>query len=188
MIARAKARWPALTNVRFVVGSGSDLQPVPSDSADVVLSFITLHHVTDPAVVLGYLGETARVLVPGGRALLHIHSVERNPLRRLARRLGGAPRRPFDAWWDRGFEPAPVRAAVPPHAVESSRVWKGCRVPMGAVRRTARAAGLEIERAEGPGTFWTFLTLRKVGQSAAAHGVGAPVSSRSSGTTSRSQS
>ena len=188
MIARAKARWPALTNVRFVVGSGSDLQPVPSDSADVVLSFITLHHVTDPAVVLGYLGETARVLVPGGRALLHIHSVERNPLRRLARRLGGAPRRPFDAWWDRGFEPAPLRAAVPPHAGESSRVWKGCRVPLGAVRRTARAAGLEIERAEGPGTFWTFLTLRKVGQSAAAHGVGAPVSSRSSGTTSRSQS
>ncbi len=158
MIARAKARWPALGNVRFVVGSGADLEPVPSASADVVLSFITLHHVTDPAVVLSYLRETGRVLKPGGRALLHLHTSERNLGRRLARRL--TRRAPFEAWWDRGFEPLPRAVAAPPAAVRS-RVWQGCRVPMGAARRAARSARLDVERAEGAGTFWTFLTLRK---------------------------
>jgi ubiquinone/menaquinone biosynthesis C-methylase UbiE len=159
MIARAKARWPALANVRFVVGSGADLEPVPAASADVVLSFITLHHVTEPAVVLSYLRETGRVLKPGGRALLHLHTIERNPLRRVAARLRGRP--PFDAWWDRGFEPLARAHAAAPSGVVGTRVWQGCRVPVGAAHRAARSAGLAIERAEGEGTFWTFLTLRK---------------------------
>jgi ubiquinone/menaquinone biosynthesis C-methylase UbiE len=162
MIARAEARWGGLANVRFIVGSGADLEPVPADSCDVVLSFITLHHVTDPAVVLGYLRETARVLRRGGQALLHLHTIERNPLRRLVARLArGGRGAPFDPWWDRGFEPDLTAPASPPAGVTSRRVWRGCRVPMGAVRRAARAARLRIERAEGAGTFWTFLTVRK---------------------------
>ena len=158
MIARAKARWQALANVRFVVGGGADLEPVPSGSADVVLSFITLHHVTDPAVVLSYLRETGRVLKTGGCALLHLHTIERNPWRKAIARLAG--RAPFDAWWDRGFEPR-AGAAAAPDGVVTTRVWRGCRVAVGAARRAARRAGLTIERAEGEGTFWTFLTLRK---------------------------
>lgn len=184
MIARASARWRALANVRFVVGSGADLEPVPAASADIVLSFITLHHVTEPAVVLSYLRETGRVLKPGGRGLLHLHTVERNLVRRLAGRL--RRRTPFEAWWDRGFEPLPGAAAAPA-AVVRTRVWQGCRVPMGAVRRAARAAGLDIERAEGAGTFWTFLTLRKRRRGQADHEA-SPASSRSSGSTRLAQS
>ena len=158
MIARARSRWRNLGNVRFEVGSGADLAPVPSASADVVLSFITLHHVTDPAVVLGYVRETGRVLRSGGRALLHLHTIETSPWRRLVRRLRG--REAFDAWWDRGFEPL-ARPAAAPQAVVGKRVWQGCRVPVGAARRAASEAGLEVARAEGEGTFWTFLTLQK---------------------------
>lgn len=158
MIARARQRWSALRNVKFEVGSGADLAPVPTASADVVLSFITLHHVTEPAVVLSYLRETGRVLKSGGRALLHLHTIERNPLRKIARRLAG--RAPFDAWWDRGFEPL-ARQAPAPQAVVGKRVWQGCRVPVGDARRAVRETGLVLERAEGEGTFWTFLTLRK---------------------------
>lgn len=162
MIARAKERWHALTNVHFIVGSGADLEPVPVGSCDVVLSFITLHHVTEPAVVLSYLRETSRVLRPGGRALLHLHTIERNLLLRAVRHLWARSPAPTDAWWDRGFEPDRAVAAPPPVGVVSQRVWKGCRVSMGAVRRTARAANLAVERAEGAGTFWTFLTLRRL--------------------------
>ena len=158
MIARAKARWQGLSNVRFEVGSGADLAPVPTASADAALSFITLHHVTEPAVVLSYIGETGRVLKSGGCALLHLHTIERNPLRRVAGRILG--RAPFDAWWDRGFEPL-ARPAEAPQAVVGKRVWQGCRVPVGAARRAVREAGLDLARAEGEGTFWTFLTLRK---------------------------
>ena len=158
MITRARERWRHLSNVRFEVGSGADLAPVPSASVDVVLSFITLHHVTDPAVVLSYVRDTGRVLRHGGLALLHLHTVETRVLRRLARRLG--PAQPFDAWWDRGFEPRSGPAAAP-RGVVNTRVWSGCRVPVGAVRRAAREAGLDVVRAEGEGTFWTFLTLRR---------------------------
>jgi ubiquinone/menaquinone biosynthesis C-methylase UbiE len=160
MIGRAVKRWGHLANVRFLMNSGSDLAPVPSASVDVVLSFITLHHVTEPAVVLSYLRETGRVLKPGGRSLLHLHTVERNWLRRLARRL--TPHAPPDAWWERGFEPLTAAHVAAPSSIVTARVWKGCRVPVAAVRRTARAAGLTVERAEGEGTFWTFLTLRRM--------------------------
>jgi SAM-dependent methyltransferase len=160
MIGRARARWGHLTNVRFLVNSGSDLAPVPPASADIVLSFITLHHVTEPAVVLSYVRDIGRVLKPGGRALLHLHTIERNWLRRLARRLG--PKAPLDAWWDRGFEPLTMPEVAAPSGVVTTRVWQGCRVPVTAVRRAARAARLTVERAEGEGTFWTFLTLRRV--------------------------
>jgi SAM-dependent methyltransferase len=165
MIARARQRWGNLANVLWVANGGADLEPVPAASADVVLSFIVLHHVTDPEVVLSYVRDTARVLKPGGVAFLHINTVERNWLRRLARRLGRRPS--IDAWWDRGFTPrAESEPAAPPSEVVGSRVWSGSRVAMGALRRTARAAGLRIERAENAGTFWTFLTLRRSAEGA----------------------
>ncbi len=159
MIMRAKQRWGHLTNVHFEVTSGSDLAPVQSGAADVVLSFIVLHHVVDPAVVLNYLEETGRVLKVGGLALLHLHTVEGSLLRRVLRRLH--PRSPVDDWWNRGFEPHPVTAAAPPVAIVTSPVWRGCRVQMTAVRRAIRRASLELVRSEGEGTFWTLLSLRK---------------------------
>jgi SAM-dependent methyltransferase len=161
MIARAKERWAHLTNVHFELISGSDLAPVQSGAVDLVFSFITLHHVVDPGVVVNYLAETARVLTVGGLALLHLHTVERNLVRRALRRL--RPRPPVEDWWNRGFEPRAVATAAPPATVVTSPVWRGCRVSMAEVRRALRRAGLDVVRSEGEGTFWTLLSLRKPG-------------------------
>jgi len=160
MISRGRRRWAGLANVHWTVNGGADLEPVPGSSVDVVLSFIVLHHVIDPGVVLGYVRDTARVLRPGGLALLHVHTVEEAWVRRLARRVRPPPA--MDLWWDRGFAPRPAATPVPPpSAIVASRVWTGGRVAMGELQRTARAAGLVIERVENGGTFWTFLTLRR---------------------------
>jgi ubiquinone/menaquinone biosynthesis C-methylase UbiE len=64
MLRRARKRAAARRlSVEFVEAEATDL-PVPSDSADLFLSYWGLHCFADPR---GALIETARVLKPGGR-------------------------------------------------------------------------------------------------------------------------
>ncbi len=62
--------------VEYVQSSGNDLPGVADASIDAVWSFDVLVHVA-PADQAGYLDEIARVLVPGGIAVLH-HADGRN--------------------------------------------------------------------------------------------------------------
>ena len=59
-----------------MLSAGSDLPGVPDGSVDVVWSFDVFVHVS-PLDQAGYLAEIARVLRPGGRALIH-HADGRN--------------------------------------------------------------------------------------------------------------
>ncbi len=102
-----------LARVSFVRSSGRDMPGVAQRSIDAVWSFDVLVHVA-PTDLAGYLSEIARVLVPGGVAVLH-HSDGRNrgdqpsragwraPMSRgllaaLARKRGLRVERQFDAW------------------------------------------------------------------------------------------
>lgn len=58
-------------NVSVMVGTGSDLVPLPNDSYDLVLSQHVFQHIPDQRVVAGYLNEIARVLEPDGLAWLY---------------------------------------------------------------------------------------------------------------------
>ena len=62
-IAEANAAHPA---VRYVRGEAAAM-PLPDQSADAVLMFLSLHHVPDRAAAAR---EIARVLKPGGRLLI----------------------------------------------------------------------------------------------------------------------
>ena len=62
--------------VRLVLSHGADLPGVPDRSIDVVWSFDVFVHVA-PLDQAAYLTEIARVLVPGGRAVIH-HADGRN--------------------------------------------------------------------------------------------------------------
>jgi SAM-dependent methyltransferase len=57
-------------NVDYLVNNGFDLWPFPSGQASAVFSYDAMVHF-GPDVVGAYLFEIARVLRPGGRALLH---------------------------------------------------------------------------------------------------------------------
>ena len=81
MIERARPRMPE--NVGLVVVDGADLEPVADASVDLVLSIQVFQHVPEREVIGAYLEETARVLRPGGRAVLHFDT-RPDP---LARRL-----------------------------------------------------------------------------------------------------
>ena len=62
--------------IRYILSSGSDLLGVEDDSIGAVWSFDVFVHVA-PGDQAAYLGEIARVLAPGGTAVVH-HSDGRN--------------------------------------------------------------------------------------------------------------
>ena len=101
MVERARELNADRPACRFEVNSGSDLAGLDDRDFDLVLSLITLQHVSDPEVVCSYLRELARVLSAGGllavQLPLHVpRRVRWHPARAahaLARKAGLPPRR-----------------------------------------------------------------------------------------------
>lgn len=77
-IAACRARLPA--GVRCVVGNGRDLSEFADGAFSAVYSYDAMVHF-EAMDVVGYLFEIARVLRPGGRALLHLSLEDRYPER-----------------------------------------------------------------------------------------------------------
>jgi SAM-dependent methyltransferase len=71
-----RGRFAAAENVEYVLSRGNDIPGVADASVDAVWSFDVFVHVA-PIDQAGYLAEVARVLVPGGVALIH-HADGRN--------------------------------------------------------------------------------------------------------------
>jgi ubiquinone/menaquinone biosynthesis C-methylase UbiE len=108
-------------DTEYVRSSGSTLPGVPDGSVDAIWSFDVFVHIA-PRDVAGYLGEVARVLRPGGTAVIH-HSGERDPrfwrspmtaalFATLAREQGLEVQRQFSTWGDGRFSPTVEGDAV----------------------------------------------------------------------------
>jgi ubiquinone/menaquinone biosynthesis C-methylase UbiE len=67
----------------FIVNDGRDLRDVPRNSFDLVLSLLTLQHVSEKPVIRSYIREFVRVSRPGGVIDVAERS-GRNRLRALA--------------------------------------------------------------------------------------------------------
>jgi len=82
-LALCRERFATAQNVQYVLSSGSDLPGVADSSVQAIWSFDVFVHVS-PVDQAGYLAEVARVLTPGGVAVIH-HADGRN--------LGDSPSR-----------------------------------------------------------------------------------------------
>jgi SAM-dependent methyltransferase len=71
-----RERFKGDKRILYILSSGSDLPGVDNGSIDAVWSFDVFVHVS-PCDQAAYLGEIARVLAPGGTAVVH-HSDGRN--------------------------------------------------------------------------------------------------------------
>jgi len=69
-------------NVRLTVSSGADLGGLRDACADFAFSMQVFQHIPDREVVAAYIAETARVLRPGGRAVLHFDTRRPSLLRK----------------------------------------------------------------------------------------------------------
>jgi ubiquinone/menaquinone biosynthesis C-methylase UbiE len=84
-----RARFGESSDVEYVLSSGSDLPGIAGGSIDAVWSFDVFVHVA-PSDQASYLQEIARVLAPGGVALIH-HADGRNRGHLPSRRGWRAP-------------------------------------------------------------------------------------------------
>lgn len=75
-LALCRERFADRENVAYVLSAGNDLPGVADSSIDAVWSFDVFVHVS-PVDQAGYLTEVARVLKPGGLAVIH-HADGRN--------------------------------------------------------------------------------------------------------------
>ncbi|MFD4208302.1 NAD-dependent epimerase/dehydratase family protein [Micromonospora tulbaghiae] len=74
MVARARSRLTGVQNAEVLVGSVADV-PVPSESVDVVLCLGVFEHISEAHRVRA-LTEIARLLRPGGLALLELNNAD----------------------------------------------------------------------------------------------------------------
>jgi SAM-dependent methyltransferase len=138
MIETARPHMPE--NVHLTVSSGADLGPLADGSVDFVFSNQVFQHVPDPGVVASYVAETARVLRPGARAVLHFDTRPIPVTRRLAMSL-------------------PDRLLPREHR----RYIRRYPLPADWPRATAEAAGLRVVEERAPGTDWHVVLLERSG-------------------------
>jgi len=78
MLRYAQVLSPEASNVKWMLGNGTDLSSLPDQSVDFGFSDIVLHHMPDPIIALRYIQEMLRVLKPGGISLFQF-----DPLRAM---------------------------------------------------------------------------------------------------------
>lgn len=65
MLARARRYCASLPNITYLLNDGASI-PLPDASVDYCVSAGVFQHITDAEVILNYIREALRVLVPGG--------------------------------------------------------------------------------------------------------------------------
>ncbi len=146
MIERARAHHRELHNVKWIVGDGCSLRPLPEASADVCVSHVVFQHIPDPAITLGYVAEIGRVLRPGGWAAFQVSNDPRVHRPRRRRALA----------WLAGVSGRGPRG-------QSDPAWLGSAVELEDLRAAAAAAGLALERIVGEGTQFCLIRARRSG-------------------------
>lgn len=135
MVGQARELNAAAGGCRFVVNDRADLSGFASDSFDLVLSLVTLQHVSDPRAIRSYIGEFARVAAPGGVILFQLPTsvgwrVRLDPRTALSRIL-----------WQLPWQPASLMRSLSPGSVMLNAL------PEKNVRRLLNLGGVSVEGA-----------------------------------------
>jgi ubiquinone/menaquinone biosynthesis C-methylase UbiE len=139
--------------ITFEVGNGTDLQPLRDQSADFVLTFTVLQHLTKASLIEGYLREAARVLKPGGVLAAQWNNTPRPRVWKLR-----------VAWWKvRTRVGGPLRIDI-----RNSPEFAGTRLPYSRVQRVLAEAGMTVRASTGRGTLFAWVWAEKRADSGAA--------------------
>lgn len=125
-------------NVHVTTNSGDALDSFGAGLFDVVVCFQVFQHVPDQRIVAGYMAEVARVLRPGGRAVLHFDTRAYRLVERAIFRLPD-------------FLLPRIRR----------RYIRRYRLGLDAPAEMARAAGLSVLGEQDPGSMLHFLVAEK---------------------------
>jgi SAM-dependent methyltransferase len=148
MIELARLYGGDQANIEWLVGDGRTLAPIADASLDGCISHVVFQHIPDPEITLGYIREMGRVLRPDGWAAFQISN---DAAIHRRRGFGQRLRSRLLAVVKRG----PRGQAHP--------AWLGSAVDLAELERTARDAGLSVERIVGQGTQYCQVLLRRSG-------------------------
>jgi SAM-dependent methyltransferase len=141
MVRRA-GEMVSAEGVRFQVGDGASLQPLPDGAADLVVSFTVFQHIPDPAVIDAYIAEAGRVLAPGGLFAFQWNNQASPRTWRVRRWLMRFRREPHDR-----HDPA----------------FMGTTVTQAHIRASLEGAGLRVAAMQGEGTLFAWCWATKPG-------------------------
>jgi ubiquinone/menaquinone biosynthesis C-methylase UbiE len=172
MIRRAKDKWPSLANVDFILGSGSDLRPIKSCSVDLVFSYLVLQHVLEEKIVLNYIRESARVLRYAGTAFLQVRTytpdkvINQSVLNKIKASIPEPIKKHFRKILlkqeDRPAALGRPSARLEEQFSQNYAVWSGCAVNIHDINKVIKSCNLEVVKAEGLNTQYTYFTFRKL--------------------------
>jgi ubiquinone/menaquinone biosynthesis C-methylase UbiE len=169
MLSRAKGYWGHLHNVEWILGSGESLQPMASESVDLVFSVWVLQHIPDPNAVLNYIRESERVLKRNGVALLQFRVIPtRSALPALKYLIFTHWPSPVTKFLIRIWDAMKGHSGLRAKFAREYEAWRGCALRASAIEAVAAKTGLQILGTgnlgrQSPGTQSVYYIFRKTG-------------------------
>jgi SAM-dependent methyltransferase len=150
----AKQHLAGFQNIRWVLGDGTSLSAIPSESVDFVFSYLVLQHLPAEVLATAYVREMLRVLKQGGMFLFQFNGAEHPTMNWKGRLAWGM----VDTLWALKFKQvsrgAARRLGFDPETVGKN--WRGARLDAGKVVQAVRAGGGSSVLITGEGTPMTW--------------------------------
>jgi SAM-dependent methyltransferase len=139
MLKQGQQLTPDASNIVWLQGNGLDLADVPSESVDLVFSYLVLQHLPTEQVVSKYVSEIVRVIRPGGAFLFQFNSLT-TPKMNLRGRVAWAV---VDAFWSLGFVrfSRTMARAFGFDPLTAGRSWRGATVALGRMSSFVHSSG-----------------------------------------------
>lgn len=167
MLSRAQALQSQAGNVKWILGNGADLSPIPDHSVDFVFSYLVLQHLPQEQLVTKYIAEILRVLSGGGLCLFQFNGTVRANMNWKGRTTWSL----IDFLWTLRLR-APAKAAARMFGLDpemAGKNWHGVALSTEAIVEAVRANG-----GEAIATFGTDTPMAWCCASKRASALGAP--------------
>lgn len=159
MLSSARAIHRSLSNIEWRQTNGVDLAGTPSDSVDMVFSYIVLQHLPNETMVLSYIREIVRVLRGGGVALFQFNGSASTNMNWKGRASWSV----IDRLWSLGFVRASKSAAklcgFDPQM--AGKTWHGAGIDSERVVQSVEQAGGSVLEVTGENTPMTWCCATK---------------------------
>jgi SAM-dependent methyltransferase len=150
----AKQHLARFSNIHWVLGDGTNLSAIPSESVDFVFSYLVLQHLPAEDLAMAYVREMLRVLKQGGMLLFQFNGATHPTMNWKGRLAWGT----VDTLWVLNLKQisraAARRLGFDPETVGKN--WRGARLDADKVVQAVRACGGSSVLVTGRGTPMTW--------------------------------
>jgi ubiquinone/menaquinone biosynthesis C-methylase UbiE len=150
----AKQHLAGFLNIQWVLGEGTNLSAISSESVDFVFSYLVLQHLPAEDLAMAYVREMLRVLKRGGLLLFQFSSANHPTMNWKGRLTWGT----VDTLWALNLKQVSRavarRLGVDPETVGKN--WRGARLNADKVVEAVRAVGGSSVLITGEGTPMTW--------------------------------